>query len=171
MTDDSGSWLGLPPDIAPFVRAGVVLGVGAGGFFDGIVFHQILQVHHMLSAHPDPAVARDLRVNVLADGLFHAVTYIATVAGVALLWRAHRDPVVPPSGRVLVGSVVLGWGGFNLVEGVLNHHLLTLHHVWPAGPGPVVLWDLSFLAWGALFVVVGYAVIRRASAGERVDAR
>ena len=171
MADGSRHWVGIPLDIAPLVRAGVVLGVGVGGFFDGIVFHQILQWHHMLSAHPDPAVAGDLRLNVLADGLFHAVTYAATIAGVALLWRARRNPVVSPSNRAFVGSVVLGWGVFNLVEGVVNHHLLAVHHVWPAGPGPVVLWDLLFLAWGALFVVGGYVVIRRASAGEGVDAR
>ena len=171
MADGSRSWVGIPLDIAPLVRAGVVLGIGVGGFFDGIVFHQILQWHHMLSAHPDPAVAGDLRLNILADGLFHAVTYAATIAGVALLWRARRDPVVSPSNRAFVGSVVLGWGVFNLVEGVVNHHLLAVHHVWPAGPGPVGRWDLMYLAWGALFVVGGYAVIRRAHAqsGERAE--
>ena len=29
--------------------AGIVLGIGLGGFFDGIVLHQILQWHHMLT--------------------------------------------------------------------------------------------------------------------------
>ena len=33
----------------PVVAAGIVLGAGLGGFFDGIVFHQILQVHNMLT--------------------------------------------------------------------------------------------------------------------------
>ncbi|MCK1539441.1 DUF2243 domain-containing protein, partial [Bradyrhizobium sp. 176] len=31
------------------ISAGVLLGLGLGGFFDGIVFHQLLQWHHMLS--------------------------------------------------------------------------------------------------------------------------
>ncbi|MFC7140824.1 DUF2243 domain-containing protein [Halosimplex aquaticum] len=167
MSDRSGSWLGVPPDIAPLVRAGVVLGVGVGGFFDGIVFHQVLQWHHMLSSHPDPSVARDLPLNVLADGLFHVATYLFTIAGVVLLWRAWRDPAVPPSGRVLFGATLLGWGAFNLVEGVVDHHVLAIHHVYPAGPGPVVLWDLAYLAWGALFVLGGYAVVRRAAAPSR----
>ncbi len=30
--------------------AGVAPGVGLGGFFDGIVLHQILQRHHMFSS-------------------------------------------------------------------------------------------------------------------------
>jgi uncharacterized membrane protein len=29
----------------------LLLGIGLGGFFDGIVLHQILQWHHMLSDH------------------------------------------------------------------------------------------------------------------------
>ncbi|WP_123535022.1 DUF2243 domain-containing protein [Halosimplex salinum] len=171
MSDRSGTWLGVPADIVPLARAGVVLGVGLGGFFDGIVLHQVLQWHHMLSAHPDPSVAGDLPLNVLADGLFHVAAYVFTLAGVWLLWRAWRDPVVPPSGRTLLGSTVLGWGLFNLVEGVVDHHLLAIHHVRPDGPGPVLLWDLGFLAWGALFVVAGYVLVRRDSATRLSEAR
>ena len=33
----------------PLVTAGTVLGIGMGGFVDGILFHQILQLHNMLS--------------------------------------------------------------------------------------------------------------------------
>jgi uncharacterized membrane protein len=154
------AWLGLPPRVEPLVKAGVLLGVGLGGFFDGIVFHQVLQWHHLASSHPDPNVAGDLPLNVLLDGLFHAVTYLFTVAGVAMLWRAWRIPTVPASGRSLLGSVLLGWGLFNLVEGLLDHHLLGIHHVWPAGPGPTLLWDLAFLAWGLLFALGGYAIVR-----------
>ena len=160
MRDGNGTWLGLDERARPLVLAGVVLGVGLGGFFDGIVLHQILQLHHMLSAHPDPAVADDLRLNVLADGLFHAATYLFTVAGVWLLWRARRRADVPDSGRALAGSALAGWGLFNLLEGLVNHQLLGVHHVWPAGPGGVLVWDLAFLASGLLLLGGGYAVVR-----------
>lgn len=153
--------LGVDGRARPHVRAGAVLGVGLGGFFDGIVLHQVLQFHHMLSSHPDPAVAGDLPLNVFADGLFHVVTYLFTIAGVVLLWRAWRRAQVPASGRTLAGSVLVGWGLFNLVEGVVDHHLLGVHHVWPAGPGSVLLWDLAFLAWGAGMVVVGAVLVRQ----------
>lgn len=33
----------------PLIIAGIVLGLGQGGFFDGIVLHQILQWHHMFT--------------------------------------------------------------------------------------------------------------------------
>ncbi|MFC4248869.1 DUF2243 domain-containing protein [Natribaculum luteum] len=160
MADGDGTWLGLQERAKPLVHAGIVLGIGLGGFFDGIVLHQILQWHHMLSAYPDPAIAGDLRVNVVADGFFHAATYLFTIAGVALLVRAWRRDDVPPSGRALLGSTIVGWGVFNLAEGGVNHHLLGVHHVWPAGPGSVLAWDLAFLFSGLVFVVGGYALIR-----------
>lgn len=162
MDDDADRWLGLPARMRPVVQAGVVLGLGLGGFFDGIVFHQLLQWHHMASAHPDPSIATDLPLNVRLDGVFHAATYGLTVIGIGLLWRAWRIPSSPPSRRALVGAVTLGWGCFNVVEGLVNHHLLGLHHVWPDGPGPVLLWDVTFLLWGLLFIVAGYALARRA---------
>jgi len=160
MADREATWLGLPRRSWPVVRAGALLGLGLGAFFDGIVFHQVLQWHHMLSSHPDSAVAGDLPLNVLADGLFHAAAYVFTVAGVATLWRAQRRRAAWVSGRGLVGAVVLGWGVFNVVEGLVNHQVLGVHHVWADGPGGVLLWDAAFLAWGALFVLSGYTVVR-----------
>lgn len=160
MDERKETWLGIQKRAKPLVLAGVLLGLGLGGFFDGIVFHQLLQWHHMLSSHPDSLIADDLPLNVMADGLFHVGTYLFTVAGIVLLWRAWRTPVVPPSMRTLFGSVLLGWGGFNLIEGLVNHHLLGIHHVWPAGPGSVLLWDVAFLAWGVLFIGGGYALLR-----------
>jgi hypothetical protein len=37
------------------VSAGILLGLGLGGFFDGIVLHQILQWHHMATSAGYPA--------------------------------------------------------------------------------------------------------------------
>lgn len=160
MSDHQETWRGIPREVAPLVRAGVVLGLGLGGFFDGIVFHQILQWHHMLTSHPDPGIAGDLELNTLADGMFHAATYILTVVGVGLLWRVWRTPGAHGSGRTLLGSVVLGWGLFNVVEGLVNHQLLGIHHVWPTGPSPLLLWDAAFLGWGLLFIAAGYVIVR-----------
>ena len=69
----------------------MLLGLGLGGFVDGIVLHQVLQWHHMLTSAGFPATTvANLELNTLADGLFHATTWIATVAGLALLWEAAR---------------------------------------------------------------------------------
>ncbi|WP_207592733.1 DUF2243 domain-containing protein [Halomontanus rarus] len=168
---DTETWLGIQKLAKPLVTAGIVLGVGLGGFFDGIVLHQILQWHNMVSSYPDPSVANDLRLNVMADGFFHGVTYLFTLLGITLLMRAWRLSFVPASRRTLFGAAIIGWGLFNFVEGIVDHHLLAIHHVWPAGPGPVVLWDVAFLVWGLLFIGGGYAIIRGDDAVSPVPTR
>lgn len=142
----------------PLVSAGMALGVGMGGFVDGIVFHQLLQVHNMLSARRPPTSVVNLEVNMFWDGLFHAFTWLATAAGIALLFRAGRRADVPWSGRVLVGAMLAGWGTFNLVEGVIDHHVLHVHHV--VDRLGVSVWDWAFLGSGVVLIIVGVAMIR-----------
>ncbi|HYF62737.1 MAG TPA: DUF2243 domain-containing protein [Herpetosiphonaceae bacterium] len=142
------------------VAAGVLLGIGLGGLFDGIVLHQILQWHHLVSAPYPPTSLDNLEINTLADGLFHAATWLATLAGVLLLAGRRGGLGRLPAPRVLVGSLLAGWGAFNLVEGIVDHHLLGLHHVRP-GPGQL-WWDLGFLAWGALMLLGGIGLLRSA---------
>jgi uncharacterized membrane protein len=43
---------------------------------------------------------------------------------------------------------------FNLIEGVIDHHLLTIHHVRDDVTDPLS-WDVGFLALGALLIVAG----------------
>lgn len=139
--------------IGPVRAAGVAIGMGMGGFFDGIVFHQILQVHNMLSARVPTDTLAGTKVNMVWDGVFHAAVWLLTALGIALLWRACRRADTLLSTRALVGATLLGWGLFNLVEGLLNHHLLDLHQVVQVlGPSH---WDLLFLAWGAAMVAGG----------------
>jgi uncharacterized membrane protein len=134
---------------------GILLGIGLGGFVDGIVLHQILQWHHMLTSEgsfPRTTVA-GLEANTLWDGLFHAATWVAVAVGLAILWRRTTDWRWALSGRALVGWMLAGWGLFNLVEGTVDHHLLTIHHVREGAHQTA--WDLAFLAFGALLVVGG----------------
>ena len=148
---------------APLVAAGLLMGAGLGGFVDGIVLHQIMQWHNMLSNRlpPDNLVAA--KVNMYWDGIFHAAVWVLTVVGLRLLWGAARRPEVPWSGRTFVGGLLLGWGLFNLIEGVIDHQLLQLHHVreYTSDPWP---WDLAFLGFGAGLVALGGLLIR---AGRR----
>jgi uncharacterized membrane protein len=140
-----------------------MLGVGLGGFLDGIVLHQMLQWHHMLTAHGDyPATTvAGLEVNTTWDGIFHAATWLATAAGLVLLWRAGRRGAGPRSGRMFLGLLALGWGLFNLVEGVVDHHILRIHHVRDDVETRLP-WDLGFLAVGALLVALGWWLFRAA---------
>lgn len=142
----------------PLVAAGLLLGTGMGGFVDGIVLHQILQWHNMLSTVRPPTDLVTMKVNMVWDGLLHALTWVVTAAGLALLWRAGKRDDVPWSGRTLVGSLAAGWGLFNFVEGLIDHQLLGIHHVHPGANE--LAWDLGFLASGVVLALVGVALIR-----------
>jgi len=97
-----------------------------------------------------------MRHNMVADGWFHAATWLVTFAGVLLLWSAAAQPGRLPSWRELFGYLFLGWGWFNLVEGIVDHHLLELHHVRDL-PAHVPLYDWLFLTFGgAGLIVLGF---------------
>ncbi len=72
--------------------AGILLGLDLGAFFDGIVLHQILQWHHMVSAKHPPDTVANLEFNTLWDGIFHAATYGFVGLGIMVLWRHARRP-------------------------------------------------------------------------------
>lgn len=144
------------------VSAGILFGRGLGGFFDGIVLHQILQWHHMLTSagHPADSV-ENLKFNTLWDGIFHAGTYVFIVLGLIVLWRAAHRTHLWWSGKLIVATVLMGFGIFNLVEGIVDHEILGLHHVNETVPrAQWIYWDLGFLVWGAAMLLGGWALLR-----------
>jgi uncharacterized membrane protein len=138
---------------------GILLGLGLGGFVDGIVLHQILQWHHMISSTakgPMDTVA-GLEANTLADGVFHAATWLLTAVGVWSLWRnASRRRVALD--RQLLGWLLVGWGLFNVADEVVFHALLDLHHIREGANE--LAYDIGFLAIGLAQLVVGGLLTR-----------
>lgn len=155
----------IPQHQGPPLAAGILLGAGLGGFIDGIVLHQILQWHNLLSSVRPPIDLVSMKYNMLWDGLFHAFTWLTTAVGVALLWRAGQRRDVAWSTRAFLGALLLGWGLFNFVEGLIDHQLLGIHHVHP-GEGQLA-WDLGFLALGLMQIGIGTALIRTSSMRAR----
>ncbi len=140
--------------------SGTFMGIGLGGFFDGILFHQLLQVHNMLSAKFPKTSIANMEINMFWDGLFHCLTYTMTLIGLVLLWKAGARSDVPWSGKTFTGAFFVGWGLFNLVEGVINHHILNIHHVVESHGQSI--FDYAFLASGILFIIGGWMAIRSA---------
>lgn len=131
-------------------RAGYLLGFAAGGFFDGILLHQILQWHHLLSG-----LGGGMRFQVLADGYFHALMYAVAALG---LWRLLRRPA--PSTRRLVGRILVGFGVWHGVDAVLSHWILQIHRIRMDVGAPLV-WDLGWLAvFGIAPLLVGICLLR-----------
>lgn len=145
----------------PLVLASSMLGIGLGGFVDGITLHQILQWHNMLSSVRPPTTLLAMKINMVWDGIFHAFTWLVTLVGVVLLFRAARRSDVAWSGRVFFGGLVAGWGLFNFVEGLIDHQILGIHHVRPTGAW--LAWDLGFLLFGAGQILFGVSLIRGAA--------
>jgi uncharacterized membrane protein len=146
----------------PTRTPGLLYGLGLGGFIDGIVLHQVLQWHHMVSAvgkYPVTTVA-GLEVNTLADGLFHIASWVFVVAASVTTLVAWRQGRLAPTWSFHVGLLLAGWGIFNVVEGLIDHLLLGVHHVRDDLGGPLA-WDIGFLVFGVLLVVGGWLLHRR----------
>ena len=90
------------------------------------------------------------------DGLFHAFTWTVTLIGVVRLFRAGQNKAVPWDMSTFVGAMLGGWGMFNVIEGLVDHQFLGIHHLRP-GAGQLA-WDLGFLLFGVLLIAVGRAM-------------
>ena len=152
------------------ISAGILFGLGLGGLFDGIILHQVLQWHHMLtSAGYPPDTVSNLKFNTLWDGIFHLSTYIFVLLGLIILWKSAHRSHVRWSGKLLAGSMLMGFGIFNVVEGIIDHHVLGIHHVnETVPPEQWIYWDLAFLAWGAVMLIAGWFLLK---AGEQQTAQ
>ncbi|MBQ0823976.1 DUF2243 domain-containing protein [Microvirga sp. HBU67558] len=132
--------------------SGCLLGFALGGFFDGILLHQILQWHHLLSAiDPDNA-----RFQVAADGYFHALMYVIAAAGLWMLATSKRGSV-----RLLLAGMLIGFGLWHGVDAVLSHWTLGIHRIRMDSAHPLA-WDLGwFGAFGLVPMMAGWVMWRR----------
>ncbi len=138
--------------------AGYMIGFALGGFFDGILLHQLLQWHHLLSGLEQTRL--DIRVLVLWDGIFHALMYIIAIIGVCLLWRARSDCPARGTDRRIFANALIGFGAWHLADSVLSHWLLGIHRVRMDVDNPL-FWDLLWFAvFGVIPLTIGWIVRR-----------
>jgi uncharacterized membrane protein len=132
--------------------AGLILGLGLLGAIDGIVFHQLLQWHHMV-------LSDNIQLEIFTDGLFTALFSAKLLWGGVKIFQDARNNQLGTSWRIFLGGIFIGGGAFNLVEGIVDHHILEVHRVKPMAENPL-MYDLAFLAIGALLVVIGFMIKR-----------
>jgi uncharacterized membrane protein len=142
---------------------GIVLGLGLGGFLDGVVLNMLLGWHHMLSGWYPLTTPRNIRFNTLGDGLFQAACLGLVIVGIIMLARAGPG-LARTDGMRLFGWIIAGWGVFNLVEGLIAHFVLSVHHVRHGDFQN--LYDIGFLGVGALFLAFGGALGHRRSPAD-----
>lgn len=153
------------PDISiltpvPLTTASIVLGIGLGGFVDGIILHQVLQWHEMLSNKIPATDYIGKSVNMFWDGVFHAFCLMVILTGIVLLWKLLWRKDINRSGKLFSGGLLLGWGLFNIIEGVIDHHILKLHNVIELSANHNA-GNYSFLAISVVMIIVGYMLINQ----------
>lgn len=145
----------------PVAIAGYWLGFALGGFFDGILLHQILQWHHLLSGiDTDPM--QDIGMQIMADGLFHAFMYLIALIGLWKLFRSRPIPSGPFGTRLLLANILIGFGAWHIVDSVLSHWILGIHRIRMDAENPL-LWDIGwFVVFGISTVIAGFILRSRA---------
>lgn len=139
---------------------GYLTGFGLGAFLDGIVFHQLLRWHHLVSAYDPPTDLAALERNVMWDGVFHLTAEVIVTAGVVWLWASRRH-VRDAGMRWLTGALLVGWGVFNLVDEIVFHLILGAHHIRMVDN--YLVYDLVYTVVAASLVAGGLALQRRDS--------
>jgi uncharacterized membrane protein len=133
--------------------AGVLIGLGVAAFIDETVFHQLLHWHHFYDKSTPT-------VGLVSDGYLHAGGWAAVVGGLFLFADLQRRAATVPR-RVWAGGF-LGWGGFQVYDGLVQHKVLGLHqiryhvHLLP--------YDLVWNIAGGIGLAVGLFLLRRSQA-------
>lgn len=142
----------------PLSTTSIILGIGIGGFMDGILLHQILQWHGMVSNRLATDTVVGKAVNMFWDGIFHVVALTAVIIGVISLVRLLKKKNINPSPKLVWGGLFAGWGLFNFVEGLIHHHIIGLHNVNEFALNQDI-WNYGFLASGIMFMAIGFSLI------------
>lgn len=146
----------------PLTGAAASIGAGLGGILDIIIFHQIFQLHQMLSSKIGNESYDQLRTNIFWDGFFQLIALILIVGGVISLWRLNENPFTPRATKTFYGSLLLGWGLFITLEGIICHILLEIHHVIEfGGEDNMLFWDVVHIIVGVAIGAVGKLLISR----------
>ncbi|WP_110693852.1 DUF2243 domain-containing protein [Salinicola halophyticus] len=140
--------------------AAVLLGIGVMAALDEIIFHQLLAWHHFVETDSS-ALA------LASDGLLHTLELVLLVSGAALMLRLHE------TGQHAAGyrgaGFLLGMGGFQLFDGIVDHKILGLHQVRYVDN--LLIYDIGWNAAGLLLLAIGYWLLRRARHGEAMSQR
>ncbi|HSU36639.1 MAG TPA: DUF2243 domain-containing protein [Propionibacteriaceae bacterium] len=135
--------------------SGVLAGVGLIAFLDETVFHQLLHWHHFYDKSTTD-------IGLVSDGLFHALGFFAVVSGLFLFADLRRRESL--NWTRWIGGVLLGAGGFQLYDGLVQHKLMRLHQI--RYEVDVIPYDVTWNVIAALLIVVGIVLTIRARSGQ-----
>jgi uncharacterized membrane protein len=143
------------PDPRASLLAAAVVGIGVMAAVDEIVFHQLLAWHHFYDRSTPT-------VGLVSDGLLHAGSLIALVGG--FFWFADLRRRAAFVSRAGWGGFLLGAGGFQVFDGLVDHKVLRTHQIRYGVD--LLPYDLAWNLAGAGLIVAGVALA--AAAGKRL---
>jgi len=140
--------------------SGVLFGVGLIAFIDEAVFHQLLHWHHFYDLST-PAMG------LVSDGVFHAVSWFATIAGLFLLADLRRRDAL--NWQRWAGGVLLGAGVFQLYDGTVQHKVFGIHQIRYVED--VFVYDLVWNLVAVAMILAGAVLVylTRSAAPVRVE--
>lgn len=100
---------------------GIFIGIGIAGFLDEAIFHQLLQWHNFYWATNEYG-------RVLSDGFFHIFSTLLLLWGLFRVWQG-RTAWTHASKIIMIAGILIGAGGFNFYDGIVQHAILHLHLV------------------------------------------
>lgn len=143
------------PDIRRTMIAALLLGIGVMAAIDEIIFHQLLAWHHFIDTGSS-ALA------LASDGLLHTLELVLFIAGAFMMIELHGRAAQAPGYR---GSgFVLGMGGFQTFDGIVDHKILGLHQVRYVDN--VWLYDIAWIGAGLIMLAIGGWLFKRARHGQ-----
>jgi uncharacterized membrane protein len=126
------------------------------GFVDETVFHQLLHWHHFYDRGTSAA-------GLVSDGVFHAISFFAAVAGLFLLAELRRrDDLIWSR---WVGAALVGAGAFQLYDGTVQHKLMGLHQI--RYEVDLLPYDVAWIVVAVALIVAGAVVLLRNRAAAR----
>ena len=132
------------------VWSGVLFGMGFVAFFDEAVFHQLLRWHHFYDLSTTD-------IGLISDGLFHAFSWFATIAGLFLFADLRRKQNFIR--ERWIGGILLGAGSFQLYDGTIQHKLMRIHQIRYVDN--VIVYDVIWNAIAILLILLGLKLIKQ----------
>lgn len=136
--------------------AGTFFGIGVMAFIDEVIFHQLLQWHHFYDLSTT-------QIGIFADGLLNAFAWFVAIGSLFLFANLRRRNALWP--KRWAGAVLLGAGGFQLFDGIVNHKLLRVHQV--RYDVDILPYDLAWNLSGALLLLIGLIILLQTRKSRR----
>lgn len=130
--------------------SGILFGLGFVAFIDETIFHQLLHWHHFYDKS-------SLNIGLVSDGLFHAFSWFATIGGLFMVADLRRRNTFWL--KRWQGGMMLGGGGFNLYDGIIQHKWMRIHQIRYVDNVIVYDWIWNILA--AVLMLIGLFLLHK----------